>query len=117
MIQAGYEQAYQQGFGRTVRFLCSRGVSMDNAEDLAQAAWLRGWQKLDQLRDEGVIVSWINAIAANYHRHGRQRRSSLPGPHRLLRNQQIAMLACTKSVPFRWFIRHFSVTSPVRDVT
>jgi DNA-directed RNA polymerase specialized sigma24 family protein len=57
MTQEGYGQAYQQGFGRTVRLLRSRGASMDNAEDAAQAAWLRGWQKIDQLRDEGMIVS------------------------------------------------------------
>jgi DNA-directed RNA polymerase specialized sigma24 family protein len=45
---------------------------MDTAEDFAQAAWLRGWQKLDQLRDEGMVGSWINAIAVNYHRRGGQ---------------------------------------------
>jgi hypothetical protein len=29
-----------------------------------------GWQKLDQLRDEAMIVSWVIAIAINYHRRG-----------------------------------------------
>jgi DNA-directed RNA polymerase specialized sigma24 family protein len=72
MTQEGYGQAYQQGFGRTVRFLRSRGASMESAEDFAQAAWLRGWQKLDQLRDEGMILYWVNAIAFNYHRRGSQ---------------------------------------------
>ena len=70
MTQDEYGQAYQQGFGRTVRLLRSRGASVDSAEDVAQAAWLRGWQKLDQLRDEGTIVNWVNAIAVNYHRRG-----------------------------------------------
>src|ERR1700689_3952461 len=70
MTQEGYGQAYQQGFGRTVRILRSRGASMHHAEDVAQSAWLQGWQKLDQLRDEGMIVSWVNAIAVNYHRRG-----------------------------------------------
>jgi len=72
MTQDGYGQAYQQGFSRTVRLLRSRGAPVESAEDFAQAAWLRGWQKLDQLRDEGMIVSWINAIALNYHRRGSQ---------------------------------------------
>jgi RNA polymerase sigma-70 factor (ECF subfamily) len=72
MTEEGYGQAYQSGFRRTVRLLCSRGASTDNAEDVAQAAWLRGWQKLDQLRDEGMIVTWINSIALNYHRRGSQ---------------------------------------------
>jgi RNA polymerase sigma-70 factor (ECF subfamily) len=48
---------------------------MDKAEDVAQAAWLQGWQKLDQLRDEGMIVSWVNAIAINCHRRGIQREA------------------------------------------
>jgi DNA-directed RNA polymerase specialized sigma24 family protein len=72
MTQERYGQAYQQGFGRTVRFLCSRGASRANAEDVAQAAWLRGWERLHQLRDEGKIVNWVNAIAANKHRRGSQ---------------------------------------------
>jgi len=68
MTYEGYGQAYQQGFDRTVRLLRSRGVSVDSAEDVAQAAWLQGWRKLDQLRDEGMILNWINTIAINYHR-------------------------------------------------
>jgi len=72
MTQEGYGQAYQQGFVRTVRLLRSRGASQDSAEDVAQAAWLRGWQKLEQLRDEGMIVPWVNSIAVNYHRRGCQ---------------------------------------------
>lgn len=65
--------AYLQGFKRTVLFLRSRGASMDIAEDVAQSAWLQGWQKLDQLRDERMIVSWVNTIALNYHRRRSQR--------------------------------------------
>jgi DNA-directed RNA polymerase specialized sigma24 family protein len=72
MTQEGYGQAYQKGFVRTVRVLRSRGASMHSAEDLAQTAWLQGWQKLDQLRDEGMIVSWVIAIAINYHRRNGQ---------------------------------------------
>jgi DNA-directed RNA polymerase specialized sigma24 family protein len=68
MTHEGYGQAYQQGFTRTVRLLRSRGVSVDSAEDLAQAAWLQGWRRLDQLRDEGMILNWVNTIAINYHR-------------------------------------------------
>jgi DNA-directed RNA polymerase specialized sigma24 family protein len=70
MTQEGYGQAYQTGFVRTVRILRSRGASMHHAEDVAQTAWLQGWQKLDQLQDEAMIVSWVIAIAINYHRRG-----------------------------------------------
>jgi DNA-directed RNA polymerase specialized sigma24 family protein len=75
MSPEGYGQAYRQGFVRTVRLLRSRGASVDHAEDVAQTAWLQGWQKLNQLRDEGMIVSWVNAIAINFHRRGCRREA------------------------------------------
>jgi DNA-directed RNA polymerase specialized sigma24 family protein len=75
MTQDSYGQAYRQGFIRTVRLLRSRGATMDNAEDAAQAAWLQGWQKLDQLRDERMILSWVNTIALNWHRHSMRREA------------------------------------------
>jgi DNA-directed RNA polymerase specialized sigma24 family protein len=43
---------------------------MDQAEDFAQTAWLQGWQRRHQLRNERKIVSWVNTIAINYHRRG-----------------------------------------------
>jgi RNA polymerase sigma factor (sigma-70 family) len=81
MTRETYGQAYQKGFRRTVRLLCARGASADHAEDVAQAAWMRGWERLHQLRDEGMIVSWVNAIAVNVHRYTRRhedRYQSLP---------------------------------------
>src|SRR5579871_4902685 len=77
MTQEAYGRAYQQGFVKTVRLLCSRGSSVDNAEDLAQAAWLRGWQKLDQLKDEAMVLSWVNVIALNCHRRYMQKEARL----------------------------------------
>jgi len=81
MTQEGYGQAFQSGFGKTVRLLRSRGASPDKAEDAAQAAWLRGWERLHQLRDENMVVSWVNTIAINVHRRTSQheaRYESLP---------------------------------------
>jgi DNA-directed RNA polymerase specialized sigma24 family protein len=81
MTRETYGQAYQTGFRRTVRLLCSRGASTEHAEDVAQAAWLRGWERLHQLRDEGMIVNWVNAIAVNVHRytmHREDRYQALP---------------------------------------
>ena len=68
MTQQEYGQVYQEGFTRTVRALRRRGASLDEAEDVAQSAWMQGWRKLDQLRDESVIVGWINMIALNLYR-------------------------------------------------
>jgi DNA-directed RNA polymerase specialized sigma24 family protein len=43
-------------------------VNRDTAIDVAQGAWLRGWERLDQLRDESVLVTWVNTIALNQFR-------------------------------------------------
>lgn len=81
MTQDGYGQAYQKGFSKTIRVLRSRGASQDHAEDVAQWAWMQGWQKLGQLKEDGMVISWVNAIAINCHRRvGQQeaRFQSLP---------------------------------------
>src|SRR5437764_7210093 len=69
MITAeSYGQIYQEGKERTIRFLLSRGVPRTMAPDIAQSAWLRGWERLSQLRDERMLVTWINTIALNQYR-------------------------------------------------
>jgi RNA polymerase sigma factor (sigma-70 family) len=80
MTQEQYADAYSGAFDRTVRFLVSRGVSSDSAEEAAQAAWARGWERRTQLRDPKRLVTWVNAIALNLFRNGCRRRetSELP---------------------------------------
>jgi DNA-directed RNA polymerase specialized sigma24 family protein len=68
MTQEEYGQAYQRGFDLTVRFLISRGVRIDNASEVAQAAWVRGWERLGQLRDGKLVITWVNTIALNVYR-------------------------------------------------
>jgi DNA-directed RNA polymerase specialized sigma24 family protein len=68
MTRETYGQAYQQGFELTVRFLLSRGVQRDHAREVAQAAWARGWERLNQLRNESLVVTWVNTIALNVYR-------------------------------------------------
>jgi len=41
--------------------------------EVAQAAWVRGLERLYQLRDESVVVTWVNTIALNVHRSVRRR--------------------------------------------
>lgn len=60
--------AYETGSGRTIRFLVSRGVPHEHAQDIAQTAWMRGWERLYQLRDEKLLSTWINSIALNTYR-------------------------------------------------
>ena len=75
MTKEAYEQAYREGRHYTLRFLLSRGVAHESAEDVAQAAWLRGWERLNQLRNEELVLVWVNTIALNlYRRSLRQER-------------------------------------------
>jgi len=73
--------AYENGLRRTVSFLQSRGVDRDAAADVAQWAWIRGWERLEMLRDDSVLLSWINAIAWNRYRYlARSSRNEQPLP-------------------------------------
>jgi RNA polymerase sigma factor (sigma-70 family) len=68
MTREEYGSAYQKGYNLTVRFLVSRGLSYDSAQETAQAAWAKGWERLGQLRDANMVLTWMNSIALNIHR-------------------------------------------------
>jgi DNA-directed RNA polymerase specialized sigma24 family protein len=63
-----YAEAFENGYPATKRFLLSRGAAIDEAEEIAQAAWVRGWEYRDQLRDPGLVGFWVNSIARNLFR-------------------------------------------------
>src|ERR1700679_3994103 len=68
MLTTEYAQAFETGYSGTRRFLLSRGAPLDEAEEIAQAAWARGWEFRDQLRDPGLVSYWVNSIARNLFR-------------------------------------------------
>lgn len=68
MTREEYGEIYQVAKERTIRFLLSRGAAPGLAPDIAQSAWLRGWERLSQLRDPQMIVTWVNSIALNQYR-------------------------------------------------
>ena len=70
-----FRRAYQRGFRKTVRFVGSRGIHPAQAEETAQAAWTKGWQRRAQLRDPKKIVPWINTIALNLLRGTKRKQS------------------------------------------
>src|ERR1700692_1685656 len=75
MTREAYERAYSEGHHYTLRFVLSRGVAQDSAEDIVQTAWLRGWERLGQLRNDELVLAWVNTIALNlYRRLVRQER-------------------------------------------
>jgi RNA polymerase sigma factor (sigma-70 family) len=68
MTVEAYGQAYQRGYDRTVRLLLSRGARSECAREAAQAAWVKGWERIHQLRNESVVTTWVNTIALNCYR-------------------------------------------------
>jgi len=68
MKRTDYATAFQNGYGATRRFLLSRGAPLEDAEEIAQAAWARGWEYKDQLRDPALVGYWVNSIARNLFR-------------------------------------------------
>jgi RNA polymerase sigma factor (sigma-70 family) len=69
MIAGDYGKAFEEGFSKTVRFLISRGADLVIAEEVAQAAWTRGWACRQQLRDPNCVGTWVNSIAMNLFRN------------------------------------------------
>jgi RNA polymerase sigma-70 factor (ECF subfamily) len=68
MKRVEYAEAFENGYGATRRFLLSRGAGLDEADEIAQAAWARGWEYRDQLRDPSLVGYWVNSIARNLFR-------------------------------------------------
>jgi RNA polymerase sigma-70 factor (ECF subfamily) len=68
MKQNDYGEAFATGYSATRRFLLAQGAAMEEAEEIAQAAWVRGWEYRDQLRDPGMVGFWVNSIARNLFR-------------------------------------------------
>ncbi len=68
-----FANAYERGFAGTVRILCAVGVRRrSDADELAQAAWARGWERCASIIDPRRITQWVNAIAINMFRNLRR---------------------------------------------
>jgi len=68
MKPTDYAEAFESGYGATRRFLLAHGAPIEDAEEIAQAAWVRGWEYRDQLRDPNMVGFWVNSIARNLFR-------------------------------------------------
>jgi len=77
MTHEGFGEAYQRGFDLTLRFLRSRGVPRESAREVTQAAWVKGWERLGQLRDDELLFTWVNTIALNAYRRVRRQEGAL----------------------------------------
>ena len=65
MTHQEFSNAYTENFARTRRFLLSRGMGAPRADELAQAAWSKAWERREQLRELNSVAAWVNTIALN----------------------------------------------------
>lgn len=65
MEQELYAADYENGLHSTIRLLLSKGLLIEEAEELAQAAWVRGWEAKHQLKQSERVIPWVNSIAMN----------------------------------------------------
>jgi len=77
---------FEPGFRCTVGFLSSRGLNVDEAEEFAQAAWAKAWQRIDQLADQKALRPWVNTIAwrlvlSDHAKNRTEIVSEIPDPH------------------------------------
>jgi DNA-directed RNA polymerase specialized sigma24 family protein len=61
-----FSREYREGFLITFKYLLRMGAEHDLAEDLAQEAWARAWEKQCQWRGESKFSYWVLTIAKNY---------------------------------------------------
>lgn len=65
MTAEDYTRGYEGRFDVIVRFFLSRGIPYDDAIECVQAAWAKGWERREQLRDSTRVMPWIISIARN----------------------------------------------------
>ncbi len=84
--QRGNMAAFEELVGRHRDKIYARAFSMmrneDDAVDLSQEAWVKGWQRLKQFQGESSFVTWMTRIVINLcldqlRKHKRQRAESI----------------------------------------
>src|SRR5437867_12648735 len=84
--QRGNMAAFEALVGRHRDKIYARAFSMmrneDDAVDLSQEAWVKGWQRLKQFQGESSFVTWMTRIVINLcldqlRKHKRQRAESI----------------------------------------
>jgi RNA polymerase sigma factor (sigma-70 family) len=72
-----FAEAYKFGYARTVRALLSCGLRPTEAEEHAQAGWVRAFEKLHSLRDPEQVLPFAIQISLNMMRDDFRRTSRL----------------------------------------
>jgi len=76
---AAFEQLYRDHVGRVFALCLRLAGEASLAEELAQEAFVRAWQKLGSFRGESAFSSWLHTLTVNTalsERRSRRRRTS-----------------------------------------
>lgn len=65
MTRDTYGKAFVERYDQTRRVLVKWGLGTMSADDIAQDAVPRGWERISQRRYSGAVGSWVNSIALN----------------------------------------------------
>lgn len=66
-LREQFQAEYREYWRMTVNLVRKRrlGISSELSEEIAQAAWVEGWIKIEQFRGESALHNWVNTIASN----------------------------------------------------
>ncbi|HEV7669017.1 MAG TPA: RNA polymerase sigma factor [Thermoanaerobaculia bacterium] len=64
-----FERIFATYYRPVFRFFLHRGFSQDEAQDLVQEVFLRVFRRLDGIRNESLIGTWVFSIATNLWRN------------------------------------------------
>jgi len=62
---AEFEKIFKKYYPRILSFFLHHGISRLEAEDLTQETLLRAYRRIDLLRDEATLNTWLLTIASN----------------------------------------------------
>jgi len=74
-VTQAFADAYEIGLPTLTRFLLKRGLNSDTARELAQAAWVKAWEHIPELRNLESLRWWTTAIAINLMHDAVKRRN------------------------------------------
>jgi DNA-directed RNA polymerase specialized sigma24 family protein len=60
-----FGETYKRNFEPMVRALTRRGYSREIAEEVVQSGWVRGFEVMNQLQVDALLVPWVNRIVVN----------------------------------------------------
>jgi RNA polymerase sigma factor (sigma-70 family) len=63
--RAAFEDAFAVGTKATIRFLVSKGCTIEQSEEISQAAWMRAWKHRENFQGGCKLTTWVMKIALN----------------------------------------------------